>query len=115
MPGKYSREMMCQVTFEHIRYDDVTSTKLTFAVIAAETKLLPRTAVQDALRWYADRKKSFPEAFGKLLCIKAYEYQVHPIDAEGRMPPNTFLPFFEWKCDWPGTVEQYIDMRLPAE
>lgn len=105
--------MMCRVTFEHRMIEGgVRDTVLTFAVAATARELLPRAAITDALRWYKHRQRSVPEYFGTLLCVKAYEYTIHFVDENGVMLPNTFLPFFEWKCDWGGTIEQYMDMRL---
>ena len=73
-----------------------------------------RQAVLDAIRFGEGRLKALPDMFCKLLCVKVYRFDPQPITAGGGCPSKlgSLGPFFEWKCDWPGTLEEYIKERL---
>lgn len=105
-------KMICRVQIEHQAMNYVNTTQVTFLVMATETRELYFSAVQDALRWWAHRQKHLPEHFGTMYALKAYEYRIWPINADGSTSPNTSMPFFEWKHDWPGTIQQYMEMKL---
>ena len=66
-------------------------------------------AVQSAIRFYRTRQKAIPEYFGELWCIKVSMSHFGPVDAQGCILAQHSYPFFEWKHDRPGTLDDYAD------
>lgn len=64
-------------------------------------------AVADAIRFWSDRQKTLPEYFKELLAIKVSLDRIGPIDGDGRTT-TTSSQFFEWKCDFPASIEGYL-------
>lgn len=62
----------------------------------------PLEAKRAVWRWVQDRMKNVPDYFAEIGCIKLYTFQPKEIDPMGRLGQATFLPFYEWKYDWPG-------------
>lgn len=65
-------------------------------------------AVRDALRWYRNRTRCYPELFYELWSIKVFKMLIAPVDADGRCQSGPTPPFFEWKHDWIDTLEEKI-------
>ena len=68
-------------------------------------------AIDSAIRWANNRfenviKDSYSEAV--LSSLKVRAVQIGPIDENGGGLPSSLGTFFEWKYDWPGTLEQYV-------
>ena len=41
-------------------------------------------------------------------CIKVYPLDVGPIDSNGYIVSPRGMAIFEWKCDWPSTLEEQV-------
>ncbi len=63
-------------------------------------------AVRMAVAWGQERAKALEWFLG---CIKVHHYIIHTPEPSGYIRSGA-VPFylFEWKYDWPGTLEQYV-------
>jgi hypothetical protein len=72
----------------------------------------PVDAIRAAIRFADDRVLNLkgPDIYRGMCvgCIKLSEKTVGPIEADGRTTTRAGFPFFEWKYDYPGTLEQYV-------
>lgn len=66
-------------------------------------------AVTDVFRWWANRHEAIPDYFKELYCVKVSSVTLQKIDKTGYLHPDSGMNFFEWKYDWPGTAEQYLE------
>lgn len=71
-------------------------------------------AVDSAIRWSKRTLEhtvkdwdGHPDSF--IGCIKVYPKVVGEIDKDGVNTNRFGLSFFEWKYDWPGTLENYVE------
>ena len=65
-------------------------------------------AVRSAARWVRNRQKHLPEVFGVLGCLRVSRVLVGPISASGDLFPGGAWPFFEWKVDYPISLEEAL-------
>lgn len=70
-----------------------------------------KEAIDKAIAWAKDRyenyiKDSYKESF--FSSIKVYTKEIGFIDEDGTGHTKNHMFFFEWKHDWPGTLEQYV-------
>lgn len=72
----------------------------------------PVDAIRAAIRFADDRVLNLRDTntYRGLCvgCIKVSEKTIGPIEADGRTTTRTSFPFFEWKFDFPGTLEQHV-------
>lgn len=68
----------------------------------------PVEAVRATYRRWEDRHKAVPEYFGELWCIKLHHYTIGPVAEDGTTDSPRGMCIFEWKYDWPGTLEERI-------
>jgi hypothetical protein len=63
-------------------------------------------AVKAAVAWGEERGRALGWFLG---CIKVWHYLIHPPEPSGYIKTGA-VPFylFEWKCDWPGSLTQYV-------
>jgi hypothetical protein len=66
-----------------------------------------KAAVESAIRFAKDREKVFKD--WTFCCLKVGLFVPGPIDPEGRLQPAAGGGFFEWKYDWPGTIEERVE------
>lgn len=66
-----------------------------------------KEAVEAAVRFARNRERAFPE--WRFSAIKVGEFTPRPIAADGALFPANGFFFFEWKYDWPGTLEERIE------
>lgn len=66
-----------------------------------------KKAVQAAVRFARDRRRTFPE--WRFCCLKVGPFEPAPITPDGVLVPPRLANFFEWKYDWPGTIEERIE------
>jgi hypothetical protein len=72
-----------------------------------------RLAALNAVSWYNNRHKAFPECFPELWCLKLYLLHIPLILPDGSLSfHENGGCVFEWKYDWGGTIEDYIEARL---
>lgn len=64
----------------------------------------------DAKRWFENRNEAIPDWFQTLLCIKVHVLKPVRPDDDGYLPPNSYQAF-EWKHDWPGTFEDWVEIE----
>lgn len=64
-------------------------------------------AVMSAKRFSENRLKNCPEWFTGLNCIKVHSFCPARIPDDGSYMPPACGPFFEWKCNYPGTYYQW--------
>ncbi len=69
-------------------------------------------AVEDAVRFARDREKNLDLEFAAL---KVGSYQPAPIEPDGSYIPPGGGGFFEWKWDWPGTLQERIESLRKRE
>ncbi len=68
-------------------------------------------AVRDAARFAANRCRAFDG--WEFTAIKVGHFRTAPIAPDGMLTMNNHgANFFEWKCDWPETLEERIYDRL---
>jgi hypothetical protein len=72
----------------------------------------PKDAVKDAARFGHNRAREFG---WKLCCIKVGRFEPQPIDPEGYFRQASQFGFFEWKYDWPGTLDERIEVFSEKE
>lgn len=72
----------------------------------------PKEAVKAAVRFAHNRAKVFGWTF---VCVKVGTFEPQPITPEGNYQQAFGGHFFEWKYDWPGTLEDWIEMKLSEE
>jgi hypothetical protein len=78
----------------------------------------PRQAAKDALRWLEDRRRAFltldPNLFGPLGALKMHDWAPYVVDDQGRLGRAPGFPStcagFEWKADFPVTIEAAIEV-----
>lgn len=66
-------------------------------------------AVKAAKRFADDRLKAWAETFSSIGCIKVYSFHPSRIEDDGSYAPPTGCWFFEWKCDFPGRFEDWLN------
>ena len=71
-----------------------------------------KEAVKAAVRFGHNRAKEFGWTF---CCVKVGTFNPQPITPEGYYQQAFGGHFFEWKYDWPGTLEDWIEMKLSKE
>ena len=71
-------------------------------------------AVVDAIRFAEGRVKALPELVCKFTAVKVYRFCPQPISEDGGCHNGIFGQLFEWKCDWPGTLEEYVEVKGPG-
>ena len=65
-------------------------------------------AVLDAIRFAKGRVEVLPELVCKFTAVKVYRFCPQPISDDGGCHNGIFGQLFEWKCDWPGTLEEWM-------
>ena len=60
----------------------------------------PKSAIDDAYRWAANRIKCLPYIFGFLGCCKVSEYRIGKVGKKGSLMTGGSMDFHEWKYDW---------------
>jgi hypothetical protein len=73
------------------------------------TSLNPRQAVRDAKAFADGRIREFPDEFKAVGCIKVSDYCPQMIMSDGLYKNPACGSFFEWKCDYPGTFEDWAN------
>jgi hypothetical protein len=71
-----------------------------------------RQAILDAVEFAEGRLKALPELICKFTAVKVYRFCPQPI-CGGGCHNGIFGQLFEWKYDWPGTLEQWLESSLP--
>lgn len=66
-----------------------------------------KKAVQDAVRFARNREHTFEDWM--FCCVKVGRFEPEPIMADGALMQASMPNFFEWKYDWPGTLEERIE------
>lgn len=64
-------------------------------------------AILSAKLFADDRLNHCWEMFSGLSCIKVGTFRPITIGSDGQYVPPAMGPFFEWKCDYAGTFEQW--------
>lgn len=72
-----------------------------------------KKAVQDAVRFARNRERNLKG--WKFVCLKLGEFDPSPIEPDGSFVPSRRANFFEWKYDWPGTLEERIESDLKIQ
>lgn len=72
----------------------------------------PEAAVRDAVRFWNGRREAMPEHFHQLYAIKVWFYWVGGIDAKGNSQSMTMGELFEWKYDFPGSLEDWFEYKF---
>lgn len=72
-----------------------------------------KAAVEDAYRFARNREKNLEGWI--LSCLKVGRFKPEPIDQDGYYRSGSWLSFFDWKYDWPGTIEERIESLLEKE
>lgn len=66
-----------------------------------------KEAVEDAIRFAKNREREFQGWV--FSCLKVGRFQPTQIDAEGYYSSPNGFGFFEWKYDWPGTIDERVE------
>ncbi len=69
-----------------------------------------RDAIESAARFARNREKAFEWTFAAL---KVGRFEPEVIAEDGMFQGSHRGSFFEWKYDWPDTLEQRIEDRIP--
>jgi len=72
-----------------------------------------KAAAKDAVRFAKNREKTF-EGW-EFSCLKLGLFDPEPIAADGSYQQASLCNFFEWKYDWPGTIEERIEVLSERE
>lgn len=81
------------------------------------TSMTKKASVVDAYRFWNGRNQNVPNFFHELLCMKVYTKRIGPIGNDGSATNGNGMQFFEWKVDFPGTIQEYMDefaSKVPA-
>jgi hypothetical protein len=65
-----------------------------------------KKAVEAAARFARNRERAFRE--WTFCCVKVGVFAPAPIAADGALMQSHLPWFFEWKYDWPGTLEERV-------
>jgi hypothetical protein len=68
----------------------------------------PVDAIRDAVRFARNRERTFED--WTFVCVKVGEFRPGPIGPDGMLLQAHCGNFFEWKYDWPGTLEERIQV-----
>ena len=63
-------------------------------------------AIRAAIRFARNRAMAFDWECGSL---KVAALILMPIAASGYLGSHEGVTFFEWKCDWPGTIDGHVE------
>jgi len=69
-------------------------------------------AVEEAIKWALERHEAIMKDYGGgafFSSIKVYTKAISEPDDTGYIRTVTTGQLFEWKYDWPGTIEQYVE------
>jgi len=90
--------------------DEWTEMQLTTMFTAPDAGAAVDAAVRHSWNRVANLGGEGPGQYRKMYvgCIKVGEYTIGPIAADGNTTTGYGGTFFEWKCDWFGTIEQYV-------
>jgi hypothetical protein len=73
----------------------------------------PSLAVRHAAIWARDREKVLAEIDGReLSSLKVYTKRIGRLAKDKRFGTRTMMCLFEWKCDFPGTLDQTIESEI---
>lgn len=83
-------------------------------IFLAEDHKAALLAMQPLLKWAEKQYAQFyPGAF--VGCIKLHEYFIAPPKADGSCNDTGLVQFFEWKHDWPGTLDDWVATKIEKE
>jgi hypothetical protein len=54
----------------------------------------------------------YPDENALLCCVKIYRKYIGPISEDGSSHEITCFPTFEWKYDWPGSLQEHVKMKI---
>ena len=68
------------------------------------------SAVVDAIRWAAGRKKALPDLIERITCIKVGKYEIGQVDETGYCSTKSLPNYYEWKIDTsPRSLEEELE------
>jgi hypothetical protein len=71
---------------------------------------------QDAIEAFIRRAeyltKTLPEHYPELWAVKIYRQEIGFVTNEGYLERLPQGPIFEWKYDWPGSIQSYADTEI---
>ena len=53
----------------------------------------------------------YPDENAYLCCVKIYRNYIGPINEKGESHEIRGFTVFEWKCDWPGSLQEYVKIK----
>ena len=73
-------------------------------------------AIESFLRRVAFLKKTMPNSYSELWAVKIYRNDIQEVSDDGRLTPSScpWGTVFEWKCDFPGSLESCASTEIEA-